>query len=308
MTKKTKEAVKTTAVIILVILAVLILWIYPLNQSGKIVSRPDNVEDTLPGPQDYDLDVDTISITTEDNIRLHGLMIETDSALGTVILVHGLKTGLGSQLPKAAALSDLGYNVVAYDQRAYGLSEGRYRSGGYFEAIDLQAVVSRLDLEDRLLHPVIVWGEEHGGTAALRTWPNENRIDYVIVENPIANGRDWQKRIVKYKNLSAPNIMLPLIWWWMKQKSGYEIPVEETDISDQIAFAIEQKSDRFLGLTCGEDDQAANDYIAELIPMGGKWQIFPCHGESLFSGNREEILTLLAEMLTTDQSRDAPAD
>ncbi len=301
MTKKTKEAIKTTAAIIIAVLAVILLWIYPLNQAGKIIVRAD--EELQPaGVEEYGLAADSMTVTTEDNLKLSGLVFAADSARGTVVLIHGLFGVNSSQLSKVRAFVDEGFNSVVYDQRGYGKSDGKYRSGGYFEANDLQSVISRLDLEDRLIHPVVVWGEDHGATAAIRAWAQENRIDFVIAENPVVNGRDWQKRVIEHKNLSAPSLCLPVIWWWMKQESGYEIPIDDTDISDRFGMAVEKKPGRMLSIACGDADKAVNPYIDELVPLGGEWLVLPCPDGSLFEKHKDRLMFAIMEMIQTDQS------
>jgi pimeloyl-ACP methyl ester carboxylesterase len=301
MTKKTKEAIKTTAAIVIAMLAIVMLWIYPLNQAGKIIVRP-NQQRQPSGVEEYGLPADSLTVTTEDNLKLSGLFFAADSARGTVILIHGLFGENNSQLSKVRAFVDEGFNAVVYDQRGYGKSDGKYRSGGYFEANDLQSVISRLDLEDRLIHPVIVWGEDHGATAAISAWAQENRIDFVIAENPVVNGRDWQKRVIEYKNLSAPNLCLPVIWWWMKQKSGYEIPIDDTDISDYFATAVEKKPGRMLSIACGDADKAVNRYLDELMPLGGQWLVLPCSDGNLFEKHKDRLMSAVMEMVQTGRS------
>jgi len=309
MTRKTKEAIKATAAIVIVVVAVFVLWIYPLNQAGKIVSRPENE----PAPLDLkatELKSDSLSFVTEDNIRLWGAMFAAQdqpgdsgtakgTVRGTVILVHGLFEGASSQMVKAAALTAQGFAVVVYDQRDFGRSGGRYCSGGYFEANDLQAVVARLELENRLIHPVIVWGEDHGAAAAVLIWERENRIDYVVAENPVVNGRDWQKRIIRQRDLSSPDIMLGILWWWMKQKSGYEIDIDQTDISDQFGTALVNKPGRLLAIACGDGDTAANPYVEELHSFGtAEWLLYPCPPDQpLFDSHQEDIIAAIEKLL-----------
>ena len=307
MTRKTKEAIKATAAIVFVVVAVFVLWIYPLNQAGKIISRPEN-EPTPLDLQATGLKSDSLSFLTEDNIRLWGVMFAAQdrpgdsgtaagSIRGTVILVHGLFEGASSQTAKAAALTAAGFTVIVYDQRDFGRSGGRYCSGGYFEANDLQAVIARLELENRLIHPVIVWGEDHGAAATVLIWERENRIDYVVAENPVVNGRDWQKRIIRKRNLSSPNIMLGIIWWWMKQKSGYEIKHQETDLNDYIGTAIVRRPDRLLVVACGNDGVPENSYIAAIADIGGNWLILPCSETTLFAGHKDAILSAVMAMI-----------
>ena len=309
MTKKTKEAIKATAAIIIVLVALFLLWIYPLNQAGKIVSRPDQ-ETPMPDPAEFGLAYDTLSFVTEDNLVLAGMALsaapkEGDSGSapetpkGMVILIHGLFDGSYSQLEKAAALAEAGFRVIIYDQRAFGKSEGKYRSGGYYGGNDLQELLYRLNLEDRIVRPLLVWGEDQGGTAALKAWENDDsQIDYVIAENPIVNGRDWQKRVRKHDNRSAPDIMLGIIWWWMKQKTGYEMSVSNSDISDAFGTAIVDRPEKLLMITCGAGETPDNDYIAELKEMGGEWLILPCDSTSnLFEKNKDTIMPALTGLI-----------
>jgi len=308
MTKKTKEAIKATAAIVIAVLAVLILWIYPLNQAGKLISRPDQ-EPLRPDPAEFGLVYDTLSFVTEDNIHLSGLRLVAAAAdsgsapadrpfRGMFILIHGLFEGASSQFDKAAALTEAGYKVVVYDQRAYGQSEGQYRSGGYFEGNDLQEVLYRLNLEDRLVHPLIIWGEEHGATAVLGAWEDDERIDYVIAENTVVDGRDWQKRVRDHDQRSAPDFMLGLIWWWMKQKSGYEMSVDNSDVSDAFGSAIVNHSDRLLNIACGADGTPDNADLAELKEMGGDWLVLECSEEErLFDQQRDKILPAVFEFI-----------
>jgi len=305
MTKKTKEAIKATAAIVIVVVLAFGLWIYPLNRAGKMVSSPDS-DSTALNLDEYGLTGDTLHVITEDALNLWGMVFSpradsgsVDTVLGTFILVHGLAGGGSTQLDKAAALTELGYRVAVYDQRGFGRSDGEYYSGGYFEANDLQSAVSRMALEDRIVRPLIVWGEEHGATAALRIWGREDRIDYIVAEDAIVEGRDWQKRIRKVKDMSAPDFMLGLIWWWMKQKSGYEIPIEETEISDYFGAALVDRPDRLLPIACSDGETASNSYLAELQTFGTvDWLVLSCgDGETLFDRHRDTVLTAIQNFI-----------
>lgn len=301
MTKKTKEAIKASMAIVIAVVAILALWIYPLIQSGKIVSRVE-IEDS-DETADSISTVESFTITSEDNLKLacyylpasnKDVELVVDSSLGTVIVLHGLSDDLTERNEKAQLLSNTGFNVFYYDQRAFGKSEGEYCSGGFFESNDLQSVISRLYLEDKIVKPLIIWGKDQGGTAALRVWETENRIDFVIAEEPIIDGRDWQKREIARKDLSIPDFYLGFIWWWMKQKSGYEIEIEETDISDQFSMATELHPDNFLIIANGENDIPQNVKLAELREIGGKWIILP---EGDLPNNTDSAISRFREMI-----------
>ncbi len=277
MTKATKEIIQTSAFIVAVAIIILIFWVYPLNQAGKI-NAPVPTPDSAPTPAEYDLAGDTVSFTTEDNLEITGWVFtaDMDTAAGTAILLHGLMAGSWSQWEKAAMLHGHGFTVYVFDQRAYGASEGEHPSPGYYEASDLQSIITRMYLEDKITHPFIVWGEDHGGSAAIRLWPDEPRIDYVIAEQPLVNGRHWQNVMIDRKDMSCPGVMRGLVWWWMKQNSGHELSIEETDISDQFAMATEEYTGRLHIIACGSDRRPSDAFLAEMIGLGGVWHLLDC--------------------------------
>ncbi|MCK5127831.1 MAG: alpha/beta hydrolase [candidate division Zixibacteria bacterium] len=297
MTRKTIDAIQTSSVIVLVIAAVLAFWVYPLNQAGKIVERPEETAELIE-PSQNGFVSEPFKILTEDNLSIAGFYLDavTDSAsspAGTFILLHGLFVGMESQLEKASDITSLGYNVIIFDQRGFGQSDGDYRSGGTFEGNDLQSLLSRFELEDKLIQPVVVWGEAHGGTAGIRTAAEDARIDYVIAEEPVVDGRDWQKRVVSYNDMSTPDIMLSMVWWWMKQTSNYEIELDETEIDDQVGMLSESKPDQFFIIASGTGDTPDNSYLAELNNLGGNWVLFPSGEKDLYMENRDSILAFI---------------
>lgn len=302
MTKQTKETIKTSAVIVLVILGVLFLWVYPLNQAGKIIERPEE-SSTLIDLSELGLDGEAFKILTEDNLSMSGFYInaqlDADSLepAGTILFLHGLFADMSSQLGKVKEFSELGYNTIIYDQRGYGQSDGEFRSGGFFETNDLQSLLTRMELEDRLIRPLVLWGEDHGGTAAIRVSAGVMDIDYCIAEDPVVDGEDWQKRIITYRDMSAPNIYLPFIWWWMKQTSSYEISMEETDISDFFGTITENMPDATLIIAAGKGDTPDNEKLAELRGLGGDWLIVP-EAENLFEANTEVIVERVQSMIS----------
>ncbi len=300
MTRKTKEAIKATSAIILAGLAVTFLWIYPLNQAGKIVERPaDSPVST--DISEFGLVGDSLAIETDNDLFIRGWYIpgEADECeiSGTVILIHGLFGNTDSQIDKAEELVSSGFNVVLYDQRGYGRSDGKYRYCGYYEANDLESIVAQLYLEGKLISPVFIWGEGHGASAAIQFWEEDNRVDYIIAENPVLDGRDWQEQIVDHDSLSAPDIMFGLIWWWIKKDSGYDLSIEETDISDGFGIGLVKKEGRLLVIATGSDDRPDNEYINELYEMGGDWLILPpvsagteIHSGTLFDNYKSDIM------------------
>lgn len=86
-------------------------------------------------------------LITPDGLKLAALVWNRNKAFASVILMHMMPAEKESWIPFAEQLSDNGYNVVAFDFRGHGESEGGSWEDFMAEqhqeyAIDLEAAVS----------------------------------------------------------------------------------------------------------------------------------------------------------------------
>jgi len=84
--------------------------------------------------------------SAQDNMRISGWFFK---ALGggpapAVLLCHGIGTGRRECLPIALRFSAAGYNVLLFDFRAHGLSDGQFSSVGHHETNDVIGAVQYL--------------------------------------------------------------------------------------------------------------------------------------------------------------------
>lgn len=94
---------------------------------------------------------------------------------GTVVYLHGIADNRGSAIGAIERLLPKGFDVVAYDSRAHGTSDGDRCTYGYFEKRDLQRVIDQLGVDH-----VIVIGHSLGGAVALQAAAVEPRIRAVV--------------------------------------------------------------------------------------------------------------------------------
>lgn len=110
----------------------------------------------------------TASLRTADGLRLHVREWPCADARGTVLVVHGLGEHIGRYEHVAAQLMRCGRNVVGYDQRGHGLSEGARgrlkRSDDLLH--DLALVIDAV--RARLPGPLVLLGHSLGGLVAAR--------------------------------------------------------------------------------------------------------------------------------------------
>ena len=106
------------------------------------------------------------NLTTADGLTLHVREWPCDDARGTVLIVHGLGEHIGRYEKVAAQLLRCGRNVVGYDQRGHGRSEGaRGRLKRRDDLLrDLALVIDAV----RARHPgpLVLLGHSMGGLVA----------------------------------------------------------------------------------------------------------------------------------------------
>lgn len=103
------------------------------------------------------------------------------------IVAHGYThTHLGG-VKYAWMMRKFGFDVVLYDERHHGLSGGKTCSLGYYESMDLLAVIDdtfRRHGDDIFLG---VYGESMGATAALLAQADDPRIRFTVADCPFSD-------------------------------------------------------------------------------------------------------------------------
>lgn len=108
------------------------------------------------------------TLETADGLRLRLRDWPCAASRGTVVIVHGLGEHIGRYLHVALQLNAWGWNVVGYDQRGHGASEGP--RGQLASGADLLLDLSRVLDAARAAHPgpVVLLGHSMGGLVAAR--------------------------------------------------------------------------------------------------------------------------------------------
>ena len=100
-------------------------------------------------------------------------------AKGTLVYLHGVADNRGSGAGVVRRFMSRGLEVVAYDSRAHGDSDGDVCTYGYYEKEDLKRVITAVQRER-----VVLLGHSLGGAVALQTAAEDSRaIGVVAVES-----------------------------------------------------------------------------------------------------------------------------
>lgn len=242
MSQTTREIIKTVIFFLVVGILAAVYVVYPLMKANTIMGRHDGDTsgslDSLPVNDpalctNVGLVCDTFRVESDGLTSLAALYApaRTDTAIplsGTVILLHPDTADRTALLPWAKQFSDSGCHVVLYDQRASGLSTGRFHGEGAYEANDLEEVIAWLDLHERLSKPLMVIGRGVGADAAYLASLEESRIDAVAMIDPyLSTDRMWNLKKQQYDLYWFP-FHRTILWWWYNIRSSYAAPYRET--------------------------------------------------------------------------------
>lgn len=138
---------------------------------------PDPADD----PAHYGMTREEITFTSRDGLRLGGYWIPVDSARGTVIMCPGQNGSLDKDIPQAVPLHRAGFNVLMFDFRAHGRSEGELVTIGALEQADLFGALDYLETA-RGITRVGVFGLSMGAGVALMVAAQDQRIAAAVVD------------------------------------------------------------------------------------------------------------------------------
>jgi alpha-beta hydrolase superfamily lysophospholipase len=151
------------------------------------------VPDPPVAPSAYGMEAEAIHFPSRDGLLLRGYWIAARRRRGTVVILPGQGGSFDPDLLHAPALVQRGYNVLIFDLRGHGRSQGKYVSWGHYERLDL---LGALDfLRDRDIESVGVLGFSMGAAVALRTAPETDAIAAIVADGCYAHllsaARGW---------------------------------------------------------------------------------------------------------------------
>jgi len=95
-------------------------------------------------PTEVSLNYEEINVMGVDNVKLNSWLIKSPQARGTVIYLHGVADCKMDGIRFAKLLHEQNYNILLFDSRRHGESEGEFCTYGYFEKFDLEKVIEYL--------------------------------------------------------------------------------------------------------------------------------------------------------------------
>jgi dipeptidyl aminopeptidase/acylaminoacyl peptidase len=221
MRAKVDTIILRVVLIIFSVLIILSLWgFYSSIRPPKIISSLT--------PRDLKMNYEDVSFKTADGLTLRGWYIP--SAKGTqktLILLHGYPADKGNILPALAFLHE-DFNLLLFDFRYLGRSEGSYSTAGAKEVEDLLAAIQFL--KSRGVKEVGVWGFSMGGAVTLMAIEKAPEIGAIISESSYASLADMTFELLPIPLLNYPIAYLVSVW----AKLFLGIDVRDASPADRI--------------------------------------------------------------------------
>jgi fermentation-respiration switch protein FrsA (DUF1100 family) len=161
--------------------------------------------------------------STKDHLKLSGWLLPVDNSQRIIIMVHGEGNNRADpgikMLDIAAGLVAHGYNVLMFDLRGHGESEGNRITGGYYEKRDVLGAVEYT--KERGFQQIGVLGFSLGAVTSILAAGETNDIDAVVADSSYADLNDIMVPQFKQRT-HAPVIFLKPILFMIKIMYGVD--------------------------------------------------------------------------------------
>lgn len=225
--------------IILLILAVLVVIIGIVSSNMTVKTRvrthekqfeslvklellKENIFETIPNEEK--------TILGHEECRIYTRFFRSENSKKTVIIAHGFT----ANMQRSALYFDMfykrGYNVMFFDQRYHGKSEGKFITFGFKEKYDLMKVTDYVEELIGKGSEIGLHGESMGSATVIMNGAIDERIDFIVADCGYSDMLEQME--VRFKeDLKLP--MFPMFNIMMKSieiRAGFDI----TDVKPKV--------------------------------------------------------------------------
>lgn len=175
---------------VLLICAIVFNGIMYLMQPSMIFFPYTELDET---PADWGFDYEVVNLTAKDNVRLHAWYIPYHGATKTLLFFHGNAGNISHRGASVEIFHRLGLNVLIFDYRGYGHSQGKPDESGFY--LDARAAW-RFLIEQKGVtqEQIILFGRSLGGVIAAEL-AAEVQPAGLILESAFSSSRDMAEAV-----------------------------------------------------------------------------------------------------------------
>lgn len=218
-----------------------------------------------------------VIIPSFDRTRLYGWWLSAGRKAATVVVLHGVKKNRTDVLRAALVLRRAGFNVLMFDGRGHGDSEGRFVTYGFYERRDVESAIEWLIKEKKIDRKRVgLAGESMGAAIALQVAAQNAEINAVWADSPFASLRRITEEFVR-RVTRLPGAVLNPVLWTSIQVASYR---GKFDVYSVDPLALAGKISCPVYLVHGTADQLIPTAHSENIyeALGGEKEIWFVEG------------------------------
>jgi fermentation-respiration switch protein FrsA (DUF1100 family) len=186
----------------------------------QLIYFPFRAFDVTPGA--LGLRHEEVRLVTEDGVAIHGWHLPVPGARFTVLLCHGNGGNISHRLDRVLLMhAKLGVDVLLFDYRGYGRSEGRPDEAGTYR--DARAAYRYLREEKGVpAERIVLFGESLGAAVAVEL-ALEREVLALVLESPFTSIREMAREVypflpvgpfirTRYDNVAkVPRLKVPIL-------------------------------------------------------------------------------------------------
>lgn len=233
---------------------------YPELPSRELIATPENAG----------LAYESLSIETDDGLRLHGWYVPAVNPRGILLFFHGNAGNISHRLDSIRIFNELGLSTLIFDYRGYGDSEGKITEAGSY--LDAEAVWHYLTVQKNISPgDIILFGRSMGGAIATHL-ASRHKAKGLILESSFTSVKKMARNLYPF----LPTSLLTRV------KYDTEVYIQEINCPVLIIHSLEDEIIPF--------EQGRKLYAAARAPKkfleirGGHNDGFIISGQRYFDG------------------------
>jgi hypothetical protein len=144
-------------------------------------------------PASWGLQYEETMLQTSDGVKLHGWFIPHQGTSRTLLFFHGNAGNISHRRDSVMIFHRLGLNILIFDYRGYGQSQGRLSEAGLY--LDARAAWNYLRQEKGLgREQIILFGRSLGGVVAAEL-AAEVKPAGLILESTFSSAKDMARAV-----------------------------------------------------------------------------------------------------------------